>query len=215
MCFFLVGTVGIEPMTSCMSSMRSNQLSYASATDGIIPYAEGFVKGFLKSFLGIFRRMHERILKNVREGQLKKCIFLIDDEYAKILSKIFEKIITGAEVTSDEAKSRLFSNYNYFKDRLNDLDENTIVDFYNALANLDIVDLNLKIEDDLEAVQKIFEKINSTGKKLSIADLVRNYLLVSRSVDTQKRLYDNYWVKIEELYKDKEKISDFTKHYLI
>ncbi len=38
-------------MTSCMSSMRSNQLSYASATDGIIPYAEEFVKGFLKSFL--------------------------------------------------------------------------------------------------------------------------------------------------------------------
>ncbi len=27
--FFLVGTVGLEPMTSCMSSMRSNQLSYA------------------------------------------------------------------------------------------------------------------------------------------------------------------------------------------
>lgn len=29
--FMLVGTVGIEPMTSCMSSMRSNQLSYAPA----------------------------------------------------------------------------------------------------------------------------------------------------------------------------------------
>ena len=29
--FLLVGTVGIEPMTSCMSSMRSNQLSYAPA----------------------------------------------------------------------------------------------------------------------------------------------------------------------------------------
>lgn len=28
----MVGTVGIEPMTSCMSSMRSNQLSYAPAT---------------------------------------------------------------------------------------------------------------------------------------------------------------------------------------
>ena len=41
-------------MTSCMSSMRSNQLSYASATDDIIPYAEGFVKGFLKSFFEIF-----------------------------------------------------------------------------------------------------------------------------------------------------------------
>ncbi len=50
----MVETVGIEPMTSCMSSMRSNQLSYASATDGIIPYAEGFVKGFLKSFFENF-----------------------------------------------------------------------------------------------------------------------------------------------------------------
>ncbi len=50
----MVETVGIEPMTSCMSSMRSNQLSYASATDGIIPYAEGFVKGFLKNFLSFF-----------------------------------------------------------------------------------------------------------------------------------------------------------------
>ena len=50
----MVETVGIEPMTSCMSSMRSNQLSYASATDGIIPYAEGFVKGFLKSFLEFY-----------------------------------------------------------------------------------------------------------------------------------------------------------------
>ena len=29
---FLVGMVGLEPMTSCMSSMRSNQLSYTPAT---------------------------------------------------------------------------------------------------------------------------------------------------------------------------------------
>ena len=28
----MVETIGVEPMTSCMSSMRSNQLSYASGT---------------------------------------------------------------------------------------------------------------------------------------------------------------------------------------
>lgn len=32
--YFLVETIGVEPMTSCMSSMRSNQLSYASVTNG-------------------------------------------------------------------------------------------------------------------------------------------------------------------------------------
>ncbi len=37
-----------------MSSMRSNQLSYASVTDNIIAHHESFVKGFLKSFLRNF-----------------------------------------------------------------------------------------------------------------------------------------------------------------
>ncbi len=52
--FSMVETVGIEPMTSCMSSMRSNQLSYASVTDDIIAHHKSFVKRFLKSFLKNF-----------------------------------------------------------------------------------------------------------------------------------------------------------------
>lgn len=129
--------------------------------------------------------------------------------------RVFEKIITNSVLSSKERENKLFKNYNYFIDRLADFDEEMAVKFYNSTANLDIVDLNLKIEKDLEAVQKIFEKINSTGKELSVADLIRNYLLISNNFDEQKRLYDNYWVKIENLYQDKEKISEFAKHYLI
>ena len=66
----MVETVGIEPMTSCMSSMRSNQLSYASATDGIIPYAEGFVKGFLKSFFEKFFLFKKQAHPQVRPFRL-------------------------------------------------------------------------------------------------------------------------------------------------
>ncbi len=41
--FRLVGTVRLELMTSCMSSMRSNQLSYAPARLNTIPFSGGFV----------------------------------------------------------------------------------------------------------------------------------------------------------------------------
>lgn len=39
----MVGTVRLELMTSCMSSMRSNQLSYAPARLTTIPFSNRFV----------------------------------------------------------------------------------------------------------------------------------------------------------------------------
>ena len=130
---------------------------------------------------------------------------------------VFDKILLGNQLSEEEQKSNLFKNFEYFNSRLNDLSNNDVYikQFYNAVGDLDIVDLDLKIEDDLEAVQKIFEKINSTGKPLSPADLIRNYLLIATTIERQQQLYDNYWIKIEELYNDKNNISDFAKHYLI
>ena len=52
---FLVETIGIEPMTSCMSSKRSNHLGYASATMYIIPYKNANCKPFFAFFENIFR----------------------------------------------------------------------------------------------------------------------------------------------------------------
>ena len=48
---FLVETTGIEPVTSCMSSKHSNQLSYASATTCIIPHLFLKSNSFLKKIL--------------------------------------------------------------------------------------------------------------------------------------------------------------------
>ena len=44
--------------------------------------------------------------------------------------------------------------------------------------------------------QKIFESINSTGLELSLADLIRNYLLMDD--DKQDKLYEDYWLEIEK-----------------
>lgn len=128
---------------------------------------------------------------------------------------IFDKIVQNQSLTEDEKKSKIFENYNYFMQKLDEIEKNIpLLDFYNTIGNLSIVDSNLQ-DNDLEAVQKIFEKINSTGKPLTTADLIRNYLLIAQTADEQLRLYKNYWVKIEELYQDTELISDFAKHYLI
>lgn len=158
------------------------------------------------------KRLERKFLINADEADEKYRVKLKQTDNDL---KIFEKIINNQVLSSEERENRLFKNYNYFVDRVADFDENMANQFYNAIANLDIVDLNLKIEKDLEAVQKIFEKINSTGKELSVADLIRNYLLISNNSSVQQKLYDDYWLKIEGLYKDKEKISDFAKHYLI
>lgn len=45
--------------------------------------------------------------------------------------------------------------------------------------------------------QKIFESINSTGLELSLADLIRNYLLMDD--ENQDELYNEYWLEIEKM----------------
>ena len=40
--------------------------------------------------------------------------------------------------------------------------------------------------------QEVFESVNSKGLPLSLADMVRNYLLLEEDLDEQERLYDEY-----------------------
>lgn len=87
-------------------------------------------------------------------------------------------------------------------------------DIYETLMRLEIVDINLQINNDLNKIQTVFEKINSTGKRLTPADLIRNYLLLTNSFAQQEALYNNYWVKIERDVGN-ENISKFARDYLI
>lgn len=48
--------------------------------------------------------------------------------------------------------------------------------------------------------QLIFESLNSKGKPLTTADLVRNYLLLAQTHEEQARLYDEYWSPIEGMF---------------
>lgn len=84
-----------------------------------------------------------------------------------------------------------------------------------GLAKLMVVDIALKRDQDNP--QLIFESMNSTGKELSQADLIRNNVLMGLEVDLQTRLYEQFWRPMElgfgqEAYGTH--FDGFMRHYL-
>lgn len=111
------------------------------------------------------------------------------------------------------SNSDIYRNYEFFKESIKNCGF-TPSEILDAISQLMIIEINLDIQNDLTAVQKIFEKINSTGRPLTAGDLIRNFLLITKSTKEQERLYKNYWVKIEEQISN-EYIPLFAKSFLV
>ena len=127
---------------------------------------------------------------------------------------IYEAIINGN--FDEKTDSNIGRNYKLFKKLIKDskVEKDALL---GAIRNLEIVALDLKINEDRErseSPQVIFESINATGKKLSTADLIRNYLLMGINDDEQERYYNDYWLTIENSVGN-DNISDFINKYLI
>lgn len=85
----------------------------------------------------------------------------------------------------------------------------TITRIYDGLEWLMVA--KIKLEND-DQPQEIFERINSTGLPLMLADKIRNFILMIDS--DQERLYEDYWIKIEQIVKRKE-MNSFFLNYLM
>lgn len=111
-----------------------------------------------------------------------------------------------------DRSSNVYKNYITFKKLI---DENLklgleINDILNGIKKLEVVEIILDKSQGDEP-QKIFESINSTGLDLSLADLVRNYLLMDNI--NQEELYEEYWLEIEKNVGYKN-LGDFVINYL-
>jgi len=107
--------------------------------------------------------------------------------------------------------SNLWKNYLYLKKKI-DNSEHSLQDIFEAVGKLEIVYIQLEIGK--ENPQVIFESINSTGLSLTQGDLIRNFLLMNcKNQEIQTRLYQEYWVKIEQ-YLTPSAIPDFVRDYL-
>jgi uncharacterized protein with ParB-like and HNH nuclease domain/predicted transport protein len=85
-----------------------------------------------------------------------------------------------------------------------------------GLAKLVVVDVALSRDQDNP--QLIFESMNSTGKELSQADLIRNYILMGLEPALQTWLYEKYWRPMEQEFGQEvygTQFDSFMRHYLI
>lgn len=122
-------------------------------------------------------------------------------------------------VVDDKKLPKMFSrrineNYELFK---------SLIDSYNSdltsickgIAKLVVVDISLNRDQDNP--QLIFESMNSTGRELTQADLIRNFILMGLEPKLQARLYEEYWRPMEtdfgqEAYSTH--FDGFMRHYL-
>lgn len=143
-----------------------------------------------------------------------------EDHYKLMLSQgdraTLNSLIDHLEDASfpiDESSSRLIDNLDLFTKRLDALEDPNLV--WDGIQRLEIVSISLAQGKDNP--QLIFESMNSTGKDLSSADLIRNFVLMSLPMEKQETLYKNQWRMIEEtLGADSYDtvFDDFIRNYL-
>ncbi len=145
-----------------------------------------------------------------------------DGEYKVKLKQVetdwpaFRNIVLGARLTPQEKDTAVYRNYVFFRNKLKGYGESAhdlrlLVQL--GLGKFTVVTLELQPRENAwENPQEIFESMNSLGKPLSLADLVRNYLLMGLDSDKQSVLYDRYWLKMERSVPGV--VSDFIRDYM-
>ncbi len=127
-------------------------------------------------------------------------------------SLAFKAVMNQTENEFDKF-SNVIENYNYFKERIDASNFNTVL---NGIKRLIFVEISL--ERGKDNPQRIFESLNSTGLDLSQSDLIRNFILMDLDPKDQYRIFDQIWNPIEEnardLSRQKSMVSDYIRDYL-
>ena len=149
-------------------------------------------------------------IKNLQGRRKGKCKLQPTEYDLTIFEKLMNCEKFDPEDFKGEQSSVMYKNYIFFREKILSSEYST-KQFYNALNKLNIVGILLEQENP----QEIFESLNSTGKDLTEADLIRNYLLMPLNYEMQQELYKKYWLEIEKLLRTSDNIEEFLVQYLI
>ena len=96
-----------------------------------------------------------------------------------------------------EPSIRIQENHQFFLEQLRAPTTDLAV-VCRGISKLLVVDVALSRDQDNP--QLIFESMNSTGRELSQADLIRNYVLMGQPPELQERLYTLHWRPMEQAF---------------
>lgn len=78
--------------------------------------------------------------------------------------------------------------------------------------------MDVRLQQGIDNPQMIFESMNSTGKALTQADLIRNFVLMGLPHEQQTRLYEDYWRPMEMLFGAEsynKEFDEFMRFFLV
>ena len=114
-----------------------------------------------------------------------------------------------------ESSLRIAENFAFFEEQMQALGATGLTPLCKGLTKLTIVDIALSRDQDNP--QLIFESMNSTGRELSQADLIRNFILMGLDPDHQTSLYEEHWRPMEIAFGQEAygaHFDGFMRHYL-
>ena len=140
------------------------------------------------------------------------------ERHYKLLLSQTDKTTLTAIVSGDEQPRehsiKVMQNFALFEELLADCKDD-YTEVCNGLAKLVVVDIALNRDQDNP--QLIFESMNSTGRELSQADLIRNFILMGLEPVLQTRLYEQFWRPMELAFGQEAygtHFDAFMRHYL-
>jgi uncharacterized protein with ParB-like and HNH nuclease domain/predicted transport protein len=148
------------------------------------------------------------LLNPLEDGERRYKLVLSQTDKASLIA------LLDSHPKPREHSIRVETNFEFFKDRVTEV-KGELPALCKGLAKLVIVDISLNRDQDNP--QLIFESLNSTGRELSQADLIRNFILMGLEPQLQTKLYEQYWRPMEVDFGQEgyaTHFDSFMRHYL-
>lgn len=140
------------------------------------------------------------LLNHLEKGERMYKLLLTQTDKDSLIS------VLRNEPWPNQPSVRVKENFEFFTDKIASFKDD-LVPLCIGLAKLIVVDISL--DRDQDNPQLIFESMNSTGKELSQADLIRNFMLMGLEPEFQESLYMNHWRPMEQAFGQR----DYEKHF--